>query len=321
MSAPSRPSLRRRLALYVSMLRYGHAHSHDFAREHYEFFVRMRRDVERLLGPLEGLRVLDVGCGKSMWLTLLLRSVGARVTGIDTEWVEPGQGLAKYGRILRANGLERAARTLVWDALYARPYYRTLARICPFPLRFDDVDARKMSVTELDFDDATFDLVVSHEVFEHLSDVEGALRELRRILEPDGLTYIYVHNYTSLSGGHHIAWKYPDLEPSRVVPPWDHLRENVAPDIPSWINRWREHQYRAAFEREFEVLDWIHTEREGAALLEPDIRRELSTYSEEELLTKGFIAVARPIRSTSREGAEAPRAAGRAAPRDRSGVD
>ncbi len=296
MSHTSRPGLFRRLKLYLSMVRYGNAHNRDFAREHYEFFCRMREDLRDRVGELEGLRVLDVGCGKMMWLTLLLHSAGARVTGIDTEWVDPARTFGKYWGILRANGLERVLRTLVWDALYARSYYRELVRVCPFGVRFDAVDGRRMSATDLAFDDDTFDLVVSHEVFEHLDDVPATLAELQRVMKPEAVTYIYTHSFTSISGGHHIAWKYPHTEPSDTVPPWDHLRENRYPDIPSWINRWREPQYREAFERRLEVLDWIHTAREAEALLTPALRQELAEYSEEELLTKGFITVARPLK-------------------------
>ena len=316
----------RRIALWISMVRYGLEHNRDFAHEHFAFFERMLTELESHRGTkdLEGLRVLEVGCGKMRWLTLLLHSRGAQVTGFDTEVVE--RGLMKYPRIWRANGLERAARTLVWDVLYARSYYRELARTAPFALRFDGLDVRQMSVTEMDFAPKTFDLVVSHEVFEHLPDVNGALDGVARVLKDDGLTYIYTHNFTSLSGGHHIAWKYPDSEPSETVPPWDHLRANRFPDIPSWINGWREHRYRQAFDARFEVLEWIHTEREGEALLTPEIRRELDDYSEDELLTKGFIAIARPsARPEEPPGHGSPSATndagGAEAPRDRSGDD
>lgn len=294
MKPATTPGLRRRLKLYQAMLRYARTHGRDFPHEHHAFFCRMRAALGPLVGDLEGLRVLDVGCGKTMWLTLLLHSLGARSTGVDTEWVEPGMRPAKYLRMMRANGTERALRTLVWDALYARPFYRELAAACDFPLRMDGLDARSMSVTELEFDDNTFDVVVSHEVFEHLQDVEAALEEVRRVLKPTGITYIYTHNYTSISGGHHLAWKYPDIEPSSTVPPWDHLRDNLYPDIPSWINRWREHRYREAFERHFAILDWTHSEQEGQSLLTREIRMELAEYSRAELLTKGFIAIARP---------------------------
>ena len=108
------------------------------------------------------------------------------------------------------------------------------------------------------------------------------------------MAYIYIHNYASLSGGHHIAWKYPDTASSAVVPPWDHLRQNRYPDIPSWINRLRERDYRQAFEEQFDILDWFPTATEGKALLTPGIRAELADYGEEELLTKGFVIVARP---------------------------
>lgn len=294
----------RRLALYGSMLRYGHAHTRDFAGEHWAFFREMQARLAPRLGELAGKRILDLGCGKTAWLTLLLHSAGAEVTGVDTEWVELRPSAGKYWRIARANGLERALRTLAWDGLYAPIYYRALARECGFPLRFDGIDARRVGAAELDLEPGSFDLVVSHEVFEHLPDVEAAVRSLRRVLKPGGLTYVYVHSFTSLSGGHHIAWKYPDSEPSTTVPPWDHLRDCRFPDIPSWINRWRNDQYRRAFERHFEVLAWLPTAREGEALLTPEIRRELAAYSEEELLTKGFVVVATPRRAPRAEAPE-----------------
>jgi SAM-dependent methyltransferase len=284
-----------RLRLYISMVRYGNAHNQDFAHEHYAFFTAMQQRLPQYgMDDVRGKRVLDVGCGKAYWLTLLLHSYGAAATGVDTEFVEPGFSLGKYWGILRSNGPERTLRTLVWDMFYGPPYYRELARVCDFPLNFKGVDARRSSATELDFPDHTFNLVVSHEVFEHIDDIPTALKMVHRVMKSDGLTYIYIHNYASLSGGHHIAWKYPDTEPSTEVPPWDHLRENRFPEIPSWINRLREHEYRPAFESLFDILDWFPTSIEGKALLTPEIRTELADYSEDELLTKGFVVVARP---------------------------
>ncbi len=284
------PLLPGKAGLYVSMMHYGLTHNRDFAHEHYAFFKAMLD----YLGPIDQLRALDVGCGKSFWLTLLLRSAGALVTGIDTEVVEPGLRLEKYRRIKEANGLERALRTFIWEIIFARPYYRELAAVLPFRLNFDNIDVRKTDGTSLPFADNTFDLVVSHEVFEHIEDVAAVVKELSRVLHPDGRTYIYVHNFTSLSGGHHIAWKYPDREPSKSVPPWDHLRKRQHVDIPSWLNEKREHEYRPIFAEYFNVLDWFSIGNEGQALLDPAIRAELSHYSEEELLSKGFVVVAKP---------------------------
>jgi len=283
-----------RLRLYISLVRYANAHNRDFAREHYAFFAEMLEKLRRHGKDPRGLRVLDVGCGKSCWLTLLLHSYGAQVTGVDAEYVHVGFRPGKYLAILRRNGVDRALRTLIWDLIYARPYYRELARQCPFALRFDGVDTRVTPDGRLAFSEHSFDLAVSHEVFEHIRDVDAVARDLRELLKPDGLTYIYVHNFTSISGGHHIAWKYPDTEPSRVVPPWDHLREKRYPDIPSWLNSMREIEYREIFKRYFLVLQWIPSGHEGEKLLSSEIRRELSHYSEQELLTKGFTIVARP---------------------------
>lgn len=283
----------RRVRLYGSMLRYAKAHNEDFARENFEFFVRMRQDLATWSSDMGDLRVLDLGCGKSMWLTLLLHSCGARVTGIDTEIVRRGHSVAKYLNLFKENGFERALRTLAWDVLYARPYYQALAKLAPFPLNFQGLDVRAVEMSEVDLPDDSLDLIVSHEVFEHLSDVDGVLAAMRRLLKPEGIAYIYIHNFASLSGGHHIAWKYPDTEPSAVVPPWDHLRENLYSDIPSWINRLREADYRKSIERHFEVLSWFPSGREGASLLTPRIREELADFTEDELLTKGYTVVIR----------------------------
>lgn len=294
------PILPGRAGLYLSMLQYGLLHYREFAAEHVAFYRALRARI----GEVRGLRVLDVGCGKSYWLSLLLASDGAIVTGVDTEEVMPGRTLAKYRRIGAANGWERAARTAVWDMLFARPYCRALEREFGRPLLHDKVDVRRYDGIHLDLADASIDLVVSHEVFEHVADLPGLLRSLRRVMKADARSYLYVHSWTSVSGGHHIAWKHVDTRPSRVVAPWDHLRHNRHPWVPSWLNRLRAADYRAAFERDFEIVDWIDGPEEGRALLTPAIREELAAYDEHELLTKGFIIIARPRAQPATGGTE-----------------
>ena len=284
----------KRLKLFLSMMRYGRAHNRDFAREHFAVFRDLREDLSEYFSGLSGLRVLDVGCGKSCWLTILLHAAGSRVTGIDTEAADPRRTPAKYWKSFRTSGIERTLRTAAWDWLFARQYYAALAECAAKSLPMGQIDSRSMSVTDLHFDDDTFDLIVSHEVFEHINDLPAAAAEVRRVLKPDGLTYIYFHNFASVSGGHHIAWKYPDTEPSIVVPPWDHLRENRFPDIPSWVNRKRVVDYRDAFDPYFDVIQWKPGPTEGKLLLTDEIRQELSDYTEEELLTKGYTIVSRP---------------------------
>jgi SAM-dependent methyltransferase len=279
------PILPGRAGLYASMLYYGATGYRDFAREHAEFFRRLKADE----GPLDGLRVLDVGCGKSYWLSLLLAAAGADAVGVDTELVEASRGLAKYRHIQKANGAERALRTAVWDLLFARGYYRELESVLDCRLPHEKVALHVYDGIHLPLPDASVDLAVSHEVFEHVADVPTVLAEIARVLRPGGRIYIYIHNFASLSGGHHIAWKHPDTRPSRVVEPWDHLRARRHADIPSWLNGMREHEYRPMFQRHFEIDEWRATAEEGRKLLTPEIRRELAQYNECELLTKGFL--------------------------------
>lgn len=288
------PILPGRLGLYASMLHYGLTGYRDFAREHAAFYERLRADE----GSLSGRQVLDVGCGKSYWLSLLIAGDGAHAIGVDTELVESRRGMAKYRHILKANGAERTLRTAVWDMLFARGYYRELERSVRRRLPHEAVDLHVYDGVQLPLPDGSVDLVVSHEVFEHISDVPAVLKELGRVLSPDGRIYIYIHNFTSLSGGHHIAWKHPDTRPSRKVAPWDHLRARSHVDIPSWLNGLRENEYRVMFEKVFEIDEWRVTAEEGRALLTDDLRRELKQFSERELLSKGFLVRGR-VRPTA----------------------
>jgi SAM-dependent methyltransferase len=279
------PILPGRLGLYASMLHYGLTGYRDFAQEHAAFYERLRAEE----GPLAGRQVLDVGCGKSYWLSLCIAADGAHAIGVDTEQVENQRNLAKYRHLLQANGIERTLRTAVWDGLFARGYYRELEQAVGQHLPHEAVEIHVYDGVHLPLPDASIDLVVSHEVFEHIADVPAVLSELARVLRPDGRIYIYIHSFTSLSGGHHIAWKHPDTKPSRVVAPWDHLRARKHVDIPSWLNGLREHEYRAMFEKVFEIDEWRVVAEEGRALLTDDIRQELAQFSERELLSKGFL--------------------------------
>jgi SAM-dependent methyltransferase len=238
--------------------------------------------------PLEGARVLDLGCGQRFPATLLFHTFGARATGIDTDVVDPRAG---WLRILRENGLERFAKTAVRRALFDRDYYRELERLAGRPLRFDGLDLRLMDARAFDFPDGEFDLVHSNSVFEHLADVPKVAEETARVLKPGGLASLVIHLFPSLSGGHHLDWAFPDEEPSSRVPPWDHLRANLFPAHPH-LNRWRERDFRGEFEKRFGIVEEEHY-REGGALLTPEMERELPGYTREELLTRAWRVILR----------------------------
>jgi SAM-dependent methyltransferase len=67
--------------------------------------------------------------------------------------------------------------------------------------------------------DASFDLVASHSVFEHVMDVDRVVHEVWRVLRPGGLAFISIDPMYYASWGSH--GRYPD--DSGPLPPWEHL--------------------------------------------------------------------------------------------------
>jgi len=100
-----------------------------------------------------GLEVLDVGCGPgSITQGIAECALPGRVTAIDRDPVQ----IAHAARL--AEGREQTNLRFVAGSVY-----------------------------ELPFAAASFDLVFSHALFEHLSNPGAALAEIRRVLRPGGL--------------------------------------------------------------------------------------------------------------------------------------
>jgi ubiquinone/menaquinone biosynthesis C-methylase UbiE len=108
-----------------------------------------------------GLDVLDVGCGQGIDLIQLARA-GARVTGIDLT-----------------------------------PRHVELAREHLEALGLDGV-VLEGDAERLPFPDDSFDLVTSNGVLHHTPDMEAALREIRRVLRPDGEARLIVYHRDSV---------------------------------------------------------------------------------------------------------------------------
>jgi len=100
----------------------------------------------------EGQQVLDCGCGPgTITLGLSEKIFPGHVTGID----------------INAGQIEQAER-LAFGLEQVNASYRT------------------GSIYSLPFEDHSFDLVFSHALFEHLRSPREALKEIRRVLRPDG---------------------------------------------------------------------------------------------------------------------------------------
>lgn len=124
-----------------------------------------------LPGLRPGASLLDVGCGVgSITVDLAARVAPGRVVGVDAS--EEALTAARAA----ARTAEVHVELVVADAL------------------------------ALPFADASFDVVHAHQVLQHLPDPVGALREMRRVVRPDGVVavrdvdYATVHFHPELPG-------------------------------------------------------------------------------------------------------------------------
>ena len=121
--------------------------------------------------------VLDAGCGEGYGSYLLAES-GMHVVGIDVSPEAINHAKEKYIR--------------------------------------DNLEYRVMDVSNMNFADGTFDVVVSFQVIEHMHDFEAFLKEIKRILKIGGLAFISTPNKSlcegQATGKFHIKeWRYDEF--------------------------------------------------------------------------------------------------------------
>ena len=258
-------------------------------------YVDRYRAISKLLAdrtgvPVEKSRILEVGCGQRAIMPMLFAAHGADAHGIDVEVPTHRMNPAVFTRVLRRNGLERALKSTARHVLFDRRFFKKLQEA--FGLRalpFSSARIRTMDVADLDYPDNYFDLVFSAAAFEHVADVNAAVRHLNRVLKPGGIAMIHAHLFASLSGGHCMDWQQPDASPSETVPRWDHLRENRFP-ANTYLNKLRVHEFRAIFETHMVIREET-TSREGLALAHLAPPELLERYPIEELTTNSVVFV------------------------------
>jgi ubiquinone/menaquinone biosynthesis C-methylase UbiE len=136
-----------------------------------------------LLKEIQGKTILDIGAGSGGKTTFYALNGARRVTGIDME----------EGFITQARGFASSKN----------------AR---------DIDFIVANAEEMPFQDASFDMCVMNDVFEHLSKPEVVLREVNRVLKPHGKVFInsppYFHPYgahlTDLIGIPYVHLLFPE---------------------------------------------------------------------------------------------------------------
>jgi ubiquinone/menaquinone biosynthesis C-methylase UbiE len=229
-------------------------------------------DIESYL-DINSISILDLANGGLRPQFMILNASGSRVYGID---------LVNYP--------SKNLRAISYSA--ARKIFRR---------QIKTFDGRRIRSTKLVCGDVeylpypnnSFELITSVAAFEHFLNVPKVIREMFNILITGGIAWIYIHSFTSLSGGHNVKlMEIPLHTIPRGIDAWDHLRRRQLPfHVP--LNEWRIHQYLEEFSRQFEIIKHYCAMREGKHLLTPEIEAELSDYTREELTCREYVIVAR----------------------------
>jgi SAM-dependent methyltransferase len=132
----------------------------------YTYFVEFIRS----LPGWERLKVLDYGCGSGQ-LVEVLRGAGIDAVGCDVYYEGGGDPPPEL----------KAIR----DRLMAEGVIRHVTEEGPLP-----------------FPEATFDVIVSNQVFEHVRDLVPTVERVRRVLKPDGVALLHFPSLEVIREGH-----------------------------------------------------------------------------------------------------------------------
>ncbi|MGH9155053.1 MAG: class I SAM-dependent methyltransferase [Acidimicrobiales bacterium] len=158
---------------------------------------------------LAGQSVADIGCGDGvMDLGLALRAAPKRLVGFDIAPVDTA-------------------------GLLARARARGVATELPPNLVFETCGEDRLPA-----DDASFDGLVSWSAFEHVVRPVAVLREMRRILRPDGVLFVQVWPFFHSKHGSHLWDWFPEGFAQLLHEPGTVEREVRAhPDKgPAWVD-------------------------------------------------------------------------------------
>lgn len=240
--------------------------------------------------PVNGARVLEVGCGQRAVLPLIFAAYGAAASAVDVEIPTYRLDSSRLLKVLRRNGPHRATKSLLRHMLFDRRFFRALARECGVDLDpFPAVDVEVMDVSRTELPKERFDMVFSFNVLEHVADVKSAVRNMNASLKPEGVGFVVIHLFPSLSGGHCMDWQYaldptyPEWNIPTEVPPWDHLRDHRYP-ADSYLNKLHLADYQCLFREGTEVVSEERT-LEGVDLLPLAPSELLIEYGPEDLTT------------------------------------
>lgn len=254
--------------------------------------------LEELAGEqsLRQWRVLDVGCGYHAPTVRLLSGRVQSVSGVDVEDVFLRDGwLATMRQAAARQGCIRGAKAGTWKYLFFSEYHRHVSRLTHQAVQLSALDVSRYDGVRMPYPDASFDVIVSTAVLEHVANVPGFAAECRRVLVPGGFIDMWMHNFYCPSGSHLPRERWAKR-------PWGHV---VGELVTTNLNRLRPEEMEQHLARYFEDVRMVPADanhrltgdkdyqRECEELLTREWRLMLSHLPEELLTTTGFVVQAR----------------------------
>lgn len=277
-----------------------------------EGFIRVMQSeqeaAQKTLGrPIRDLDVLNIGTGSLASQATYFALLYNRVASIDLDITVSGFDLREYLRVAEENGPRRAlkhlARTLIgFDRAFRREMGRQMPAPGAPPPKLLQMDAARMT-----FPDASFDLVYSYDVFEHIEDLSGAVSEVVRVLRPGGAACITLLPFSSEGGPH----DYRTIGGHRGdLPYWAHLRaehkDRVKPG--AYVNGLGAREVKELVAKRMEGARFVMAQPPEESELRAQLRAlrsagELGEHTDEELLALRLqILWRKPPRRSGRDG-------------------
>jgi SAM-dependent methyltransferase len=161
-------------------------------------------------------RILEIGCYDGAIAVELARGEGTSVVASD---------MARYYVVQRpGDPMAEAIEAEQVRLAELRARVEQFAGVAPGAVTFVEDD-----VTQSNLEPGSFDIVVSFEVLEHVTDPDAAARSIHRLLRAGGLTYHDYNPFFSVNGGHSLG---------TLDVPWGHARFDAA-DVERYLREIR----------------------------------------------------------------------------------